>query len=536
MNVSQIHDTSRHTLFSVLVVNSALNQAVFPFIYREWTLDFNNLHVRELNKGDPEPVAVTQEGIQRLLDMEATASIFRAIRKLVVRSSLVRWSADEPEYFRNPNDKPGPSDEQIISKWSPFSELVSRSTNLLDITFDCQEQMPLILIDALHPSTRLHVRNWTRLREDARVGDLREEALARSTCLRSLSAHFTTGGPVLGYNQPALRRIVSLAPNLESFECTTRSKGGCVSYTFSMAHMDVYSEEAAKFGVPDVPPKPLKSLCHDLMGIRQIQQWNLEELESLTCRAFNMEVLTYAMHNQLFKNLRHLSLCAPWYQEEVGTTLKDIITLCHPLESLSIVNFSRTSIPIAVICLHHGPFLRSLALHNVEDDRSPRPTIPLSELAHLCSATSQLESLEIDINRTPSGSDECQIYSLLSTFPNLSSITIHYDLGFKGSGDAYRIVGPEFGERVWRAIAKPLYDLRLYVGEPNREPPSGRPEHWISEEVRRRQRLHVRRHERDDMRDKLEIMLTGCIKLDNGPYKYVSPSGRFSTHAALVTS
>lgn len=525
---SQIHDTSRPTIRSLLVVNRALNQAALPFVYRELTLDFTNVHPFSSVKEDPEPITATQERLQALLNLETTAYIFQAVRTLVIHSSLAIWS--DMVDFRNP-DQPAPSDEQIISKWSPLANFISRLTHLREIAFDCAEQMPIILLEALHihhPLTRLHVRNWTRLRTDTKVGDPREEALAVSQCLRSISAHFTTGGPHLDFNQAALKRIAALSPNLESLECSTRSRGGCVIYGFSEEYARIKEEETAKFKVTDVAPKALKSLRWGSMYRWNIQQWetfaDLQTLQCLDGGTFDHQGLIYAMDKQVFKNLRKLSLCVPIRpHEDLGTALGDFLATCHPLESLSIINYSMT-IDIALICLHHGPFLRALSLHNVEGREDVRRTLSPKEIKWLLRVAPQLESLELDINRTVSAKDEAKVYALLSRFENLSSITIHYDLGilFPWLWDwrIYTIIGADFARGVWHAVESGkkekqggsktrLKKLTLYVGEPNPEPQFGYPAPWVRGASSRRQKVYVTRNERDDMQDMVEVRLEG---------------------------
>lgn len=162
-------------------------------------------------------------------------------------------------------------------------------------------------------------------------------------------------------------------------------------------------------------------------------------------------------------------------------------------------------------------------------------------------------SLEFDINRTTFGRDEEAVYVILSTFPHLSSVTVHHDLGhhleYKSTyAIVYPILGIPFAQGVWHSIEKgkkdasstaELVNLTLYVGEPNRQGTVGFPPPWVRREMNLRQMFYVTKCERDDMHDKLNIrhstglFVTGSI---DGRYTRAVIKDELYKHCTTVST
>ncbi|KAL0564777.1 hypothetical protein V5O48_017263 [Marasmius crinis-equi] len=447
---SLIHDSSRHTIFSLLRVNKAVSGATLPFVYRECTFDFSQ-NVRNSRKGqasDTTPFISSLEKLASLLELnpKPDAAIWRGVRKVTVHSSSVVWEGEDRRSSRFGAEPPFvPSEELVQAKWRPFVEFLSRIINLCEVVFDCPERVPAILLKALeekHPSCRLHVKNWTRVRCDVKVGDPYEETLARSPCLRSLEGHFLTGGPRISYNHSAFERILALAPNLEAMSYSTRSAGGCVVYGIDPEQEAEAKRERQKFAVVNpVRKSRMRRIRYNSLHSSVIQSWETffdpRKLETLDLKTLdNTEWMGYARDNGIFGGLKHLSFRITHYPqyssqslEEFKASLADFLDSCYALESLSIVSY-HGYIDLPSILDRHGESLRSLGLHQVEGTQNTRPALTRDDLKLIRSKAPSLECLEFDVNRTINPSaNESETYRVVSSFPDLRHLTLHYDLG-----------------------------------------------------------------------------------------------------------
>ncbi|KAL0565705.1 hypothetical protein V5O48_016317 [Marasmius crinis-equi] len=452
--------------------------------------------------------------------------LFRAIRKLDIRST---------------SDAPG-RDE---NKWAPTVELIRRITNLREVVLDCRESVPLCLLDTLHQyhaSCRLDVLNWTRLSHDIKVGDIHEEALARSPCLRSLHAAFVTGG-LFNYTESAFRRILALAPNIESAAMESEFFYGV--YPVTDEELEEERRESAKFEVVCTTKKSLKEIRWSFVDQQTLLGWkesiDLSVLGSLDIGILCYDALLYLRDHSIFSALGHLSFTSPSHAnsaisnttslQEISGIVMGFVCSLPSLQSLSVTNYA-TTIDLPTVLLHHGTTIRSLSLHQTEggEERWAFSVTP-AQIESLGTKAPNLESLEMDINRTPDGQDESEIYSALSRIPSLARVVLHYDLGFylvetlpnnqELAQQTYPAADSEFGKKIWRAVQPPpsdqanssggcrLQNLILYMGEPNRE--SRGPEHreWVYYERTAKQKVTVSRSERDDSRDVVSVVVEG---------------------------
>ncbi|KAL0571074.1 hypothetical protein V5O48_010882 [Marasmius crinis-equi] len=545
-----IHDSSRRTIFSLIRVNKAISEATLPFVYRECTFDFSQRIYRAPNiqAEDETPFTRSLEKLTSLLELypDSTSAIWRGVRKVVVQSNSAVWEGQERNARYDTQPPYVPSEELVQAKWGSFVEFLARIINPREVVFDCPERVPVILLKVLeekHLSCRLHVKNWTRLSSDVKVGDPYEEALARSPCLTSLEARFLTGGPRMDFNYSAFKRILALAPNLEAMSYITRSAGGCVRYGLGPEEEAEADREAEKFAVANPERKRgMKMIRYSSLYSSMIQSWESffdpRNVESLHLDALHAtEWMDYARGKGMFGRLKHLSFSIahyPYYRgsqssDEFKSGLADFLDFCSALESLSIVNY-HDYIDLPALLDRHGQILRSLGLHQVESTEDTRPVLTGGDLELICSKAPRLESLELDVNRTLDPSrNEAEIYRVISTFPNLRHLTIHYDLGIQHSAfimitlrlfysdssqreenlfrKIYTEIDEDFARDIWRAVrGKELEKLALFDGEPDRETGFGLPAHWVLREQEVRQRLYVRRNERDDLRDDLSAV------------------------------
>ncbi|KAK1225816.1 hypothetical protein PQX77_011227 [Marasmius sp. AFHP31] len=549
-----IHDSSRHTIFSLLQVNKYISDAALPFVYRELSFDFEQR--RQL---DSEPYTRTLQKIHSLLKLPPNSAVWKEIRTITVRSKAVKWPGENPNagpWRWNARDPPFmPSEEAVQERWDSFIEFLSRVINLRGLVFDCAERVPVILLRHLkdkHPYCGLHVRNWTRLRSDVKFGDAYEEALARSPCLRSIEAHFIYGGPQMDFNDAAFDRILALSPRLEEFSLTSRAAGGCATYGFTNEQRIESEKEKERFKVAKPVRKgSVKKVKWGNLSSSLFQRWealfDLRNVETMKLGGiYDPGAIEYATDNGIFSGLKHLSFKIlrsfpeDGSQERFKLSLESFLCSLPELESLSIVNY-HGYIDLPFLLRYHGKLLRSLSLHQVEGTQGPRPVLTQSNMELIRSDAPLLEHLELDINRTiDPRTSELHTYEIICSFPNLRSLILHYDLGihsrylqeYRGTEasdmEFYRKVytkpDRDFAVGVWRAVApgSQFERVSLYIGEPDREVGFGYPASWVIAEKQYRQQIHVSRNERDDSKDDvgaLQIIVCGgradILSLDN---------------------
>ncbi|KAK1222993.1 hypothetical protein PQX77_014139 [Marasmius sp. AFHP31] len=430
-----IPDTSRHTIFSLLRVSKRISGAALPFVYRELTFDFTLHHT-----ADPYPPAVQLS--KMLLILPPECAIWKAARKVTAHSKFMGLWNGEERFNDNRDGYPSsPPDEIIQAKWRPLIDLLSRLTGLREMVFDCTERVPIILLQHLedrHPFCHLHVRRWIRLRSDVKVGDPYEEALARSPCLRSISARFLPYvASTLDFNDAAFQRILALSPNLEELRYSGRT-------TTEYLRTTKVATEIKKFEV-ERPVRKTKMrkikwgvMYHGLVILRRWESFfDLRTIETLELGQVgtDTEWLDYAIDHGIFSGLKHLSFVMssfPVFSPQLHlskTTLGAFLTSLNPLESLSITGY-HGHIDLPSILLHHGPNLRSLSLHQRARSDKPRHLLSRDDLDLIYSEAPRLNHLGIDVNRTIDPKhNEMVTYTVTSIFSSLRRLTIYYDLG-----------------------------------------------------------------------------------------------------------
>ncbi|KAL0066383.1 hypothetical protein AAF712_006642 [Marasmius tenuissimus] len=512
-----LEQSARSTLFSLVRVNKRFYEIFLPLVYRRCTLRFTAYGARKRHSNSD-----TQLRILRFLERDPDDLVFRAIRNLTIFST----KSDDPQ-------RRG----QLIGgiNWTPLIEFIRRLKRLEIVTFDCPESVPLDLLTVLeeyHPSSHLHVRNWTRKSRDVRVGDPHEEALARSACLRSIDGDLEESEyKPINTNEAAFRRIVALAPNIE---CASLKSHISQDWSYSARLTDEDREEQElertrleiagswrrktlkKLGWNEIRPATIKQLE---------KNFNLEALDALDAGLFHRVGIRYAIEHDTFQRLRHLSFEIPSWESSVPNdgqlNIMDFICSLSNLQSLSVTNHIE-HIDLPTLFQYHGSSLRSLSLHEIEDPEHNRRSLAPAEITHIQFDAPNLEALTMDMNRNR---DPTDVYAALSMFKRLRQLTLQYDLGLvrrygpycRPDDDIYKDVDASFAEAAWESITRggrgggacynrTLDKLTVNIGEQQRQLNAAEnPPDWVLHERRARRQFDVMRNQRDDEPDGVSV-------------------------------
>ncbi|KAF9255730.1 hypothetical protein L218DRAFT_1008242 [Marasmius fiardii PR-910] len=423
---------------------------------------------------------------------------------------MVKDEFSSDDESQNPDNRPPytPSAEEIREKWSSIIVFISRTIQLRVLVFDCREQIPVMLLEAVqneHPSCRLHVRNWTRLRPDVKVGDLSEEALARSPCLRSIQAVLGVGSRRMNLNVAAFQRVISLSPNLEQISYKARyGRGGRIGIYYIHESLE---EEISAFSVEHPARKDIKFISWQSMNLETIQSWerfmNFNAISTLDLGwVEDKEVFEYIGSHQVFGSIKYLSFRIERRFPEYKQAVTHCLSSLPALESLAIINYYHV-IDLESLLSSHGESLRSLSLHQIEFPNRSRAVPTLDQLRLVRSSAPNLETLEFDLDRET----EEEFYKVLASFPDLRTLTIFYDLGvplrYAKSGRllqaawSYEPLSEEFGRQVYKTVRNfqdkcgGIKELNLIVGEPRREEEASSRGFWVNSERKVKYKLHV---------------------------------------------
>lgn len=491
--ILMLHDSSRKTIFSLLRANRSLYNATIPFVVRDSALDFS-----------PEGLEETNSRIDRWL---SSPDVLKSIRKLTIHGT---------------NDA-APNDD----KWHSLVKLFRALTGLKQVCYDCLEPFPVPVLDALHshhPTVRLDIDCWIRRSPDTPFGgDPSELALAQSSILRSLNAHLFSSWsfPGLDLQRPAFMRIVTLAPNLESYRYSTWDIGGCLIYTSSEEELAKQNRLAEQFRVHNPVERKVFTAIHDEAKLGSDFLYDLafvdwSKLHTLSGVSLGQKFIEHPVDGSVFKSLKSLSVNLSWMERELAHKFDAFFASVPPLESLSILgHIEQVSLPL--LLTHHGDTLQTLQLHE-DESWTIRRTLRLEELMSIRDACPQLQNFVFDIERTVSGEREREIYSLLSTFSPLRKVDLSLDMGLPiysscRNGDpeaieawqAYKELDEAALKEIWHSIGgKRLEKLTVRVGKEDREM-VGFPPEWYFYEQRGWGRFTLTPHERDDRADEVVI-------------------------------
>ncbi|THU78001.1 hypothetical protein K435DRAFT_889598 [Dendrothele bispora CBS 962.96] len=408
---------SRQTLFSTLRTSKALHDSTKPLIYRECVLDLSRSKLDETNG------RVTSW-------IETEIEVLGYIRSLTVVDDV-----QSDAYYRLTNR----SKIKDEFKYSALIDLLSQLRVLVKFTFALHELIPVYPLDTLdsfQPAIQLQVRNWTRKSMSTPFRDPGELKLAKSSLLRTIQASVYDGDAEIDLQRAAaaFMRIVTLAPNLESYNWSSHNKGGCL---FQEVTSELYKEAdwlEKEFNVDWPVKKALKAIHidHEVSSVKdQAEIVDLGKLERL--RGIYISRNVDEGLRVIFLSLKALDLrvkVPTWTTGFDSKSFQSFLCSLPSLEELSITDGLKY-IDLTFLLSYHGSTLQTLHLHETQTTNleSLRRTLSLDDLRLIRDLCPQLYDIGIDISYIRADPQESDIYAVLSTFGNIYSLTLNYDLG-----------------------------------------------------------------------------------------------------------
>ncbi|KAH8831725.1 hypothetical protein DL96DRAFT_845173 [Flagelloscypha sp. PMI_526] len=479
-------DKSTNATLPFSLSNRKLRLIALPFIYRTCRIDY----------------ATSGARLIQLWSTDSAHNLpLQYIRDLVVQHSLSE-SVEEGGY------RPATEAESTIH-WETFVSFVRQLSCLYSLTWDNTSPIPITVLEALHqrhPSSHLHIPNWSRRDRSAKFGeDAGEQILARSPCLQTISATYSLeSGLGWDYTEAALSQIVALAPNLKSVRCLRQEIGGCCVCVMTDEARQFFDAESAKFTNSLVTPSVKHAVPEILwpnLKVGVLSSWSrfldFGQTTRLDLDLVGMELLVYVASSPLplFPHLKALSFRVPWNENvDVANALQRFVAAFNPLQELTVKSYRYHDFLDLEQCLHlHGRTLTSLTLHQEEDRHryQVRQVLSPEQLQLIASNCVSLRHLGIDVNRNDAKLDD-SVYTFLHRFPYLQSLTLYLGL-FLEKQETHPVVDEEFTLRIWEAIPSTILDLLIYVGEPDRERERGWPVDWMGMERASKQLVTVQR-------------------------------------------
>lgn len=143
------------------------------------------------------------------------------------------------------------------ASWAPLTSLITKFQFLTELNYNCINQFPSSLLEALHryqPLCRLNLNKFRFLSLTDSKTDPYELELIRSPCLHGLTFRHVmrNSNGRLDYNEEAVMKTVTIAPNLKEI----RSQ-----YCHPMTTMSIHGRRFAPKEAPwkgFIPPFPLE--------------------------------------------------------------------------------------------------------------------------------------------------------------------------------------------------------------------------------------------------------------------------------------
>jgi hypothetical protein len=500
----------------------------------------------------------TQESLQfisELLHDPLKTEVLRGIRDLTITCELY-WRRREV-------GSGGPGEPVNGSTYDQYIEqmvtLISKIPKLRNLTFKGDRPIPLSLLRVLEkhqPQCHLHIREWHRKSTDMDHNDQAEIALAHSPNLRTITVElWDDGNTELDLRKYALKRIVLLSPHLESVDIKEGTLG-CLLRSYSPHERAQMDELGAQFTTGKPSQNNIKSLTSRggdhvkmLEGVT-----DMRKLESLDIGWIpNFDFFCPLTRRPRFENLRHLAVeMGYWYDSRallLETYLRDFLAVCSPLESLKIAD-QRGRVDLSAILDTHRHSLRKLHLHESEpkySDESPdRHFLSLDGIREVRRRCPRLEEFTVDMERVPNQGQTREILEELARFENLEKPTLYFPLdlvnlaspsdtpkapsllGFRNEVTTDHVPAEPFNRKYTSSRLGNIYSLllhqrkvnhlppfkevRIKLGEWERQPPMGLPCDWECLEGRHKRCFVFKQCERDDSMDEIEIRI---LRLEN---------------------
>jgi hypothetical protein len=459
----------------------------------------------------------SNELIKSLLEDPAKSDVLHNIQNILLEVTRLKlrghWEGSVWKEDALPKDY---NREEIFTN---VVDLIKNLPKLRSLTFRGNGQVPLILINALQeylPRTSLHVQGWKRLRPDEDHNNPVEIALAKSLNLRSISTSFADTGTLYDLRSAAFKRIIALAPNLESVHIMPADERSLMSFT-DIPNLR-YIEEHRRgqlFEIKNPSSNAIKTLITS--HGHEIHTWenatDMAKLERLETRLGPPSLLKPGEQTPRLQSLAHISFSMITHHLEHAQRMNDdmnnFLTICKPLQSLSIDTWFKT-LAFADILPHHGSTLRKLYLHDTE------AILPMTLLKDIRDHCTELQDFELDMKRSSDGKAEAELLSALSTFPKLRIVRLNISPGITGvhyAENPFWTKNPGWLERMWVLLSPlRLEELHVKIGKwDNMWWGGGRyiSYDWGEEEGESWRCVWARRSERDDRPD--EIMVIKCL-------------------------
>jgi hypothetical protein len=358
-----------------------------------------------------------------------------------------------------------------------------------------------------------------------------------------------------------LRRIVSLSPNLESVEIE-QGNFGCLIRSHSNEEKAEMEKLGALFATSEPSQNNIKSLRS--RGGNHIDMLedvtDMRKLESLDMDEIYVSALfpPWPFGKIRFESLKHLSLqMGFWYDPRYErrslpphNSIQDFLARCSPLESLHLTD-RRGRVDLSTILDNHGPTLRKLHLHDSEQviaDGAPNyHSLSLEEIREVRKRCPELKEFTADLKGNRSWDWTKEILEELARFEKVQKLTLYLPLGLAdisfpscskppfalgvrdpllsayvpADTDTFNFKQvPSRLENIYsfllhqKKINKgvPLKELRITLGEWERQPPMGLAAGWECFEGRNKRCFILTRSQRDDCSDMVEIR---TLRLDD---------------------
>lgn len=475
-----LHHTHRPSLYAFSLANETCHRAALPAIFSEVHLTVRNRHALQRDV----------DALNKILSRTDTA---RHVRYFSIKGSLrldvaghddpkneARASDDDTEamaWFRTtgideilPDEEPILGgrhichDEPVISRsseedmaWAPVVGLIQTFSRLDTLVYNCRNQFPPSLLDALHdyhPQCKLHHLTFRLRSLLLDVPDPCEMALATSPCLYGVKVACGERDSVGDddYNEEATMELVGgLAPNLKE--------------VVMVALMPEFSwkfrrPRAPWRGLPGAVPSAAIGSLKSLSIIDPfrwspdiLQTWakytDFGNLRRLALgggyrheyhRGMNDGMMEWIAQNCTFPRLKALGIRIErddLYVEKPNYADNAIALFMafEPLDELSVIGPLEPKILDAIL-LQHGPTLRKLTLRPTEDqfedgngrDRWEMPMVfGKEEILKIQAHCPLLQELTVSVKRTKSDTVEAEIYKSFGKMKRLRSLFLILD-------------------------------------------------------------------------------------------------------------
>lgn len=429
-------------------MNKSCYNATLPFIYRNLTIKVSSRaslrrDVEQLREND-----LSQKRLEYLRHLKLQGQMPLLEKHTREELPLIRDVSDvcaEPDetstndsrvpqfhtVFAGDHDEAGP--DESSHAWSPVVSLISSLSHLMDLIYECKNQFPPCLLQALHrhhPACRLDIRTF-RFRSLRKPNtDPNELALVTSPCLHSLSVRYITRDEDGNddYNEEAVMRAVASTPNLKHVNmlgCSAADSPGLY-----------FSEDIARVPwkgfIPPLEKFQIRSLIslafygyHDITK-EKMDVWSrytdLSKIQSLIVSdVSDATIFIDSAGDALFKSLKHLNIHFQREHDDLTFT-SGVLAFFWSLSSLTTLSL-RGSLNwslILKILERHGLTLKELKVLACED----LIHTDILSIRHSCPL---LATLQLTIKRFKSSWHETQCYEALGTLSSLTKLTIHLD-------------------------------------------------------------------------------------------------------------